>query len=500
MAYDGVMRPEEECPREDMLYGINAAMADQRQQYMEEVPEQHEVFAPEHLASDFAMVPGQEEANGATSPKGIPSPVVPTKQALLRPSTQNGQPVEDERDLSVWKSRKMPRPIPQLTRPALLGPQPGDAMQPMQRVPSKVVPPVLPVSVPTPVSIIRPRAPEFTAPLNLPPRDDALSPAGQITAMLDGGDSGERSNDPSPTKTERFRKVKRWAQEAATARPPLVNEAQNDSQEAALRRDEDRLDIAAESLSTPPQFERQLPSIPHMASPYAHDTTQPKNKPPPAEDIEEQTHNLPGGLATFEGPEEVLLTPRIDHNDDCRSAVPAELPMEERNPTSEGKAPTPERMELDRAPVLPTEPLQQLQSIHDTVQALHLSHESSQRNGTFKEAVMANTDESKEILAKTNVLLGMISAIHERLAGSSTTGGTSPVAVGDVSKPIPGQRAEKAAEGPESLDPKVQAGTTTSPSPEPELVGISHVGEETMSTENQQVSVSDVVASRLSTK
>jgi hypothetical protein len=477
MAYDGIIRPKEKYHRADMLYGINAVMADQRSQYVEEVPDQHEENRPEHLASDFAIIPEQGEAHESISPKVIPSPVAQINQALLPSLTQKNQPLEDERGLSVFKSRKMPRSIPQLTRPALLGPQPGGAVQ---SSPSSVVPPVVPVSVPTPVSMIRPGAPEFPASLNLPPRDDVLKPGGQITAIVDGGDIGERSNDPSPTKTERLRKVARWAREAATAPPPLINEAQNDSQEAALRRDGDRLDIAAESPSTPPQFGRQLPSTPHAASQYAQ--------------------TLHRGLATFEDPDGVLPTHRIPDNDDCRSSVPADHPMEERNPTADEKELTPQRIQQDREPVLPTEALQQLQSIHGTVQALHRSHESSQLDGTYEEAVMANTDESKEILAKTNVLLEMISAIHERLAERSTIGGISPVATGNDAEPFPDCGAEKVAEGLEPLEPYIQAPTTTLPSRELELGGILHPGEDTVSTEKQQVSASEDVASRASTK
>lgn len=482
--------PGEGYRQADLHCGITVDLADPPP--AEEVLSHYLEAAPRKQADDLTIPFGKEEPQGSNTMENVPA--LPSVRPLMPPA-QNGRPVTDERVLSVFKSRKMPRTTPHLTMPALLA---AEALGVTHDATSKVVPPVMPVCVPTPVSIIRPRSPEATAPLNLLPRE-ALPPTAQAEAVFDSDDFAERRIDPSPTKTERFRKVASWAQEAAIAPPPMANEPQNDNREAALRRDEDRLDLVPESFSPPISIERHLPCIPQKALRAsridARDIDQLENEALLEDTLKEEARQLPGGLAMF--PDLAIDPPsprnQFDEHDIPRLTGPLEHPVEEPRATAHEMD---EELEphIGRNHVLPVqaEILQRLQGIHDTVQVLQRSAEIPQIDTTFKEAVMANKDQTHEILSKTNALLDMISDIQQTLAGQSRALAIS----GDLAtgEDMPRQGTEQETEGAEIQGPETRIAAMIS-SDEPrqlELEGTSKVAENIVAEETLKVSPPNV--------
>lgn len=309
------------------------------------------------------------------------------------------QAIINERGLSVF-SRHAPR---HLKMPELLSTTAGA---------EHVVPPVMPVCVPTPVSCVRPRiVPDGTAPLNIVARS---SQQPQPAAAEGTNHIAERLNDPSPTKTERYRKVASWAKDAAVA-PPPVEGPQNDARDAALRRDEDRLageDILV-SPPTPAPILRPLPSVRRKLPEVPPSKITVLENPPAsmaAVDFNEVEQSMPGGPLPkdrhLESHLESHLFKSSTNQDD------AILPM----PTVE-VAPAPVSVALDMisakdvhqqaSPGFDQQHRSQVEPILETPSV-------AQPGLTAGGAAKTNEDQS-EILSKTNALLEMISSIQQKL-------------------------------------------------------------------------------------
>lgn len=341
-------------------------------------------------------VPAMDEnsVNGGDNP---PSDVVPSP--AYQPKTSH-PPIMNERGLSVFKSRQVPHAPRQLIMPTLLSSDVEAAQD---------VPPVMPVCVPTPVSIIRPRPmPDATPPLNIAGRS-SQQPRPSPVQVLD--DIAERLNDPSPTKTERFRKVASWAQDAAIAPPPL-DERQNDGREAALRRDEDRLAVNTVSFTPSttkralPSMRHRLPEMPPLKSSFMG------NGPSPAAQMEAdgQAQSMPGGPIPNTNEEPGLYLSH-DHLDTPRSCATLLPPVADAEPNFETTA-------FDSAPALEGD-LQEFRRLAEPEQPL-AEHVLPRASTAFhpgipsEEPAMVNAIQL-EILSKTNALLEMIPSIQQKL-------------------------------------------------------------------------------------
>lgn len=429
MAYDGITGRRDMHRLHDGGRGCSVSMPDHAQSSMEEVRAECTEAEPAQHTLESAIGPNQEELSKPNIPESTPSLATSAGQVHL--SSAYGLPaVVDERAASIFRPSKVPRRLIETTLPPLLGSLPGGVGRDLQ---SRVVPPVMPVSVSTPVPEISRRPSDST------PRNEEPVSHWQVPVMAEDSDGEGMENESSPTKTEQCRNVERWAQEAAEATPPLRIEPHNDNQEAALRRDEDRLVIGGDVRSTPEQTEHRLPSPPPVVSSLASSSVMQIETDAPEEGIEEQTRHLPGHFAACEGLEVNLPSPQATRTHGNGNFYPVssvqDLPQES-SPTADGQTLTPAwSAEQNRTPHLDIEALQTLQSIHDTMQALQHSHESSQLDGSFKEAVMASKDQTNEILAKTDALLGMISDLEQRLSERWSVGGPSTGATGQEGRP-----------------------------------------------------------------
>lgn len=490
MAHDGIARPEGVDTRPDTAGCSRVAVSDQARLSMEEPQAALAGVEPALDSRELSNNPVQEEPSrssmpGATSfPAGLAGQVLPLSSAESFPS------VMDEQQLSVFKSRRAHRRIVQPTLPPLLGPQPESAAR---DVPPTGVPPVMAVPVPSPVSIIRPEPPSSTGERDLFNRDEAPGAKWQVPVMAaDESEVGKMDDDSSPTKTEQCRNVARWIQEAADAKPPSPNGPRNHNQEAALQRDEDRLNIAFDADMTPPQAERQLPSIPqHSPAPSqtdAYGAAEAENDSPKQE-MEDRPRYPPGHFATDERAEEIprtLQTPDIDacHSLNSEEYLQGEFPL-----TPDGNVITQERpVWQDQTQHLDVEASQTLRSFHDIVQALQHFHGSSQLDDTFKEAVMASRDQTDAILEKTSILLNIVSALQQQLLSQSSERGSARGATGDVGLPSPGQRTEDPSMSAEP--PALQAHNATESSQSLQLEPMHNsrdVGSEATAVEQQQV-------------
>jgi hypothetical protein len=448
-AYDGIVGRRDMHRPQRNGDGTTAAPPDHIRSSMEEVRAELKEVEPAPHIREFALDPTEEESSKSNIPESTPCLATSAAGAHLL-SAQNLPPVMDERAASIFRPSKMPRRVVKTTLPPMLGSPPGSDARDLA---SRASTPVMPVPVPAPVPAIRRRPSDPT------PRVEEPVSHWQVPVMAEDSDGEGMENESSPTKTEQCRNVERWAQEAAEATPPLRIEPHNDNQEAALRRDEDRLVIGGDVRSTPQQTEHRLPSPPPVVSSLASSAVTQIENDAPEEGIEEQLRQLPGHFAAYEGlevnvPSSQATQTHGSGNFYSVSSVqdlPQELP-----PTGVGETLTPEwSAEQNRTPHLDIEALQTLQSIHDTMQAIQHSHESSQLDGSFKEAVMASKDRTNEILAKTDALLGMVSDLEQRLSERLPVGGLATRATGQEGRP-PLQGSADAAVGLDSQTPQPQ--------------------------------------------
>lgn len=314
------------------------------------------------------------------------------------PDHQRGpdhQPIVDERVLSVF-SRHAPR---HLKMPELLSTTSGA---------KHVVPPVMPVGVPTPVSCVRPKivAEEIT-PLN----GVARSPQQPRPAVTEGSNHiAERLNDTSPTKTERYRKVASWAKDAAIA-PPPVEGPQNDARDAALRRDEDRLageDVLispptpASNLRPLPSVRRKLPEVPPGKS------TVLENPPPSMApvDFNEVEQSMPGGpLPKDTHSESHLFKDSTDQDDVILPTLTVEV-----KPASESAAMAMTSAKEGHQQALPGFDQQHRSQVEQILESPSIAQPDLTAGGAAK-----TIQDKSEILSKTNALLEMISSIQQKL-------------------------------------------------------------------------------------
>ncbi|KAJ9108850.1 hypothetical protein QFC21_000170 [Naganishia friedmannii] len=371
----------------------------------------------EHLRADLSPIPEHGEgpqdllqlsleSSGPTKPAGH------NRGGLLK----DVQSVQDERGLSVFRTRQaMMRQPGRLTTPAPLSQVIPTGVDVLPW--SKMVAPVMIASLQSPMTMANEEPRQEIHPLRQP------RPVQQTAPTMENG-IGQGVLDTSPTKTERLRKVADWAQGAAIAPPPPANDPQNASQEAALYRDEDRLDIRTGSPPTDlafspiPHASRVLPSIP-TDSPWISDPRKVSD-------------------GTIHGPEDRLLeadmpvaeaeanvsSPSVTEAILERSYVPEPLPaqtlMDPKTLLSPPKSLTPlskplSNEEVDARVAMSPDVVVRLNEIRAEIQSLQQSTDATQLDGTFKEALMQNKDQTGDILAKTDIVLGIMKAIEEKL-------------------------------------------------------------------------------------
>ncbi|KAJ9125201.1 hypothetical protein QFC22_000155 [Naganishia vaughanmartiniae] len=326
--------------------------------------------------------------------------------------------VQDERGLSVFRTRQaMMRQPGRLTTPAPLSGVEPTCVDVLSS--SKVTPPVTMAFLQSPMDMANQGPPREMEPLRLPRRIQ------QTTPTLENG-FGQEGRDTSPTKTERLRTVADWAQGAAIAPPPPANDPRNASQEAALYRDEDRLDIRIESpamdfasLPTAHVASRALPSTPAHIPWKSHSRMVSDD----AEHIFENRlpeADVPVTQAGFCRP-----SPADGVRDsEVKVLSPNDLAlMESRDPRpllvlTKAVSPTPfPNEEVDAHVAMPLDVVSQLNEIRAGIQALQQATDATQVDGTFKEALMLNKDQTGEILAKTDIVLNTMTSIQEKFEG-----------------------------------------------------------------------------------
>ncbi|KAJ9104794.1 hypothetical protein QFC19_003935 [Naganishia cerealis] len=343
-----------------------------------------------------------------------------------RDAMRDPQPVQHERGLSVFKNRQAMMRRPQhLTTPAplKLKPKDGNAISSSKRVPPVIAVPLLSavddVVTETPMNAVEP--------LRFPLR------SGQTT-QTEEFDKGQSRLDTSPTKTERLKNVADWAQGAAIAPPPPANEPQNHNQEAALYRDEDRLDMRP---CTPPldgysplatSAGRALPSLPVVDFGAAHSGLASDHTVPHSEyhmeAVEAQERELEEGTVSpfdpkpagngqtgIEASSPVATSPeqRCDPRLLDRSLLNSDILCS----NTESLISVPKDINAQQA--ISPDIVQHFDEIRAAIQLLQQSTEASKVDDSLKAALMSNKDQTGDILAKTDVVLDIISAIKEKL-------------------------------------------------------------------------------------